>query len=58
MRCRLVVAKVHPVNSHHVVFESHHAIQNQILGLRHKMTARHPYHVAKVLQMKILNMAP
>jgi hypothetical protein len=39
-----------------MIFESHHAIQNQILGLAHGMRAR--YRLAKVLQIKALNMIP
>jgi hypothetical protein len=42
------------VNGHHVVFKIHYPIQNQTLSLAHGMRAR--YHMAKVLQMKILNM--
>lgn len=44
------------MNSRHVVFKIHYTIQNQVLRLTHGMRTR--YHLAKVLQMKVLNMVP
>jgi hypothetical protein len=44
------------VNGRYVVFKIRHTIQNQTLGLAHGMRTR--YHLAKVLQMEVLNMVP
>jgi CRISPR/Cas system endoribonuclease Cas6 (RAMP superfamily) len=44
------------VNSRHVVFKIHYTIQNQILRLAHGIRTR--YYLAKVLQIKVLNIVP